>query len=92
MRTGPCPERCRLSSPQIIVRQLPDEVHRALTARTRDHGHRTEAEVRDIIARAVLPETRPQAGDILCSIWEGADVSGVTFERDRTAHNPVSFD
>lgn len=78
--------------PQIVVRQLPDEVHRALRARASEHGRSTEAEARDIIARAVLPDTRPKAGDLLCDIWRGADVSGVTFERDKTAHEPMSFE
>ena len=48
--------------PQIVVRQLSDEVHRALKARAQEHGRSTEAEVREIIARAVLPETRQGRG------------------------------
>ena len=78
--------------PQIIVRQLPDEVHRALKARASEHGRSAEAEARDIIAHAVLPNTRPKAGDLWCGIWKGAEVSGVTFERDKAPHNPMSFD
>jgi plasmid stability protein len=78
--------------PQIIVRQLPDVVHRALKVRAVAHGRSTEAEVRDIIARAVLPEARPKAGDLLSEIWNGADVSGVTFERDKTPHDPLTFE
>lgn len=78
--------------PQIVVRQLPEEVHRALKARASQHGRSTEAEARDIIARAVLPNNRPKAGDLLCGIWKGADVSGVTFERDTALHNPMSFE
>jgi antitoxin FitA len=77
--------------PQIIVRQLPEEVHRALKVRAQAHGRSTEAEARDIIASAVLPDVRPQAGDLLCGIWTGADVSGVTFERDVTPHEPMRF-
>ena len=78
--------------PQIIVRQLPDEVHRALKARASEHGRSTEAEARDIIAQAVLPNTRRKAGDLLCSIWKGSDVSSVIFERDKTPHNPMDFE
>ncbi len=77
---------------QIIVRQLPDEVHRALTTRARAHGRSTEAEARDILASAVLPDARPKAGDLLCGIWKGADMSEVTFERDKTPHKPLSFE
>ncbi len=77
---------------QIIVRQLPDEVHRALTTRARAHGRSTEAEARDILASAVLPDARPKAGDLLCGIWKGADMSEVKFERDKTPHKPLSFE
>lgn len=78
--------------PQIVVRQLPEEVHRALKARASEHGRSTEAEARAIIAHAVLPNNRPKAGDLLCGIWKGADVSEVTFERDKAPHNPLSFE
>ena len=95
-----CPLREPLSdSPQVVSYGLsvlhvtvPDEVHGALKDRAQAHGRSTEAKVRDIIARAVLPEGRPKAGDVLCDIWEGADISGVSFERDRTAHEPMSFE
>jgi antitoxin FitA len=78
--------------PQIVIRQLPAEVHRALKLRATDHGRSTEAEVRDIIARAVLPDNRPKAGDLLCAIWNGAHPSDVTFERDKTPYDPISFE
>ena len=81
-----------ISIPQIIVRRLSDEVHRALKARAHEHGRSTEAEARDIIARAVFPDARPKAGDLLCGIWQGADVSEVTLERDKTPHEPMSFE
>jgi antitoxin FitA len=78
--------------PQIIIRQLPDEVHRALKLRAIDHGRSTEAEVRDIIARAVLPDKRPKAGDLLRDIWKGADVADVIFERDQTPHESINLE
>jgi plasmid stability protein len=78
--------------PQIIVRQLSDEVHRALKVRASEHGRSTEAEARDIIARAVLPDTRPKAGDLLRGIWRGADVSELTIERDKTPHSPIDLE
>ena len=54
---------------QIVVRQIPDEVHRALKARAAAHGRSAEAELREIIARAVLREGRPRAGDLMRGIW-----------------------
>lgn len=44
--------------PSITVRNLPDEVHRALRVRAAKHGRSTEAEVRGILARAVKPPER----------------------------------
>jgi plasmid stability protein len=39
----------------LTVRNLPDEVHRALKMRAALHGHGTEAEVREILASSVKP-------------------------------------
>jgi plasmid stability protein len=78
--------------PQIVVRQIPDEVHRALKARAREHGQSAEAEVRDILSRAVLPDTRRKAGDLMCGVWEGAETGQVVFNRDQTPHEPMSFE
>lgn len=78
--------------PQIVVRQIPDEVHRALKARAIKHGKSAEAEIRDILAQAVLPQTRKKAGDVLCEIWQGSDTSRLVFERDQTPHEPMSFE
>ena len=78
--------------PQIVVRQIPDEVHRALKARAIEHGRSAEAEMRDILAQAVLPDGRKRVGDVLCEIWKGADTSHLAFERDQTPHEPMSFE
>jgi plasmid stability protein len=40
----------------LTVRNVPDEVHRALRLRSAQHGRSTEAEVREILAAAVKPE------------------------------------
>ncbi len=39
--------------PMLTVRNVPDEVHRALRMRAAEHGRSTEAEVREILERAV---------------------------------------
>lgn len=46
----------------LTVHNLPDDVHRALRVRAAQHGHSTEAEVREILAVAVKPETRVRLG------------------------------
>ena len=42
----------------LTVRNLPDEVHRALRVRAALRGRSTEAEVCAILAETVLPEGR----------------------------------
>ena len=39
----------------VTVRNLPDEVHRALRVRAAQHGRSTEAEIRDILEIAARP-------------------------------------
>lgn len=77
---------------QIVVRQIPDEVHRALKAQAAAHGRSAEAELREIIARAVLPQSRPRAGDLIRDIWSGAETEGLSIERDRTPAEPARFE
>ncbi len=43
----------------LTVRQVPDEVHRALKARALRSGRSVEAEVRQILAESCLPNTEP---------------------------------
>jgi len=42
--------------PQVLVRNLPDDVHRALRMRAAHHGRSTTAELRQIIMDAVFPD------------------------------------
>ncbi len=77
---------------QIVVRQIPEEVHRALKAQAAAHGRSAEAELREIIARAVLTQSRPRAGDLMRSIWSGAETDDLSVERDRTHAEPAGFE
>lgn len=52
----------------LTVRNLPDDVHRALRARAAERGRSTEAEVRDILANAVMPEARLRMGEALSTL------------------------
>lgn len=49
----------------LIVRNLPEEVHRALKHRARQHGKSTEAEVRAILEEAVRPNEQVGLGTML---------------------------
>ncbi|MBT9456743.1 MAG: Arc family DNA-binding protein [Burkholderiaceae bacterium] len=41
--------------PKLTVRNLPEEVHRALRVRAAQHGQSMEAEVREILEAAISP-------------------------------------
>ena len=49
----------------LTVRNLPDDVHRALRVRAARNGRSTEAEVRAILEGAVKPESRIHMGTAL---------------------------
>ncbi|MES2831130.1 MAG: Arc family DNA-binding protein [Pseudomonadota bacterium] len=52
----------------VNVRNLPDEVHRAIRIQAAKHGRSTEAEIRDILERAARPEGRVKLGSFLTAI------------------------
>ena len=81
----------------LTVRNLPDEVHRALRVRAAQHGHSTEAEVREILASVVKPETRVRMGDALAALGRTIGLTNEDFEifeqgRDRTPAEPLKFE
>jgi plasmid stability protein len=81
----------------LTVRNLPDEVHRALRVRAAQHGHSTEAEVREILASVVKPETRVRVGDALAALGRTIGLTNEDFEifeqgRDRTPAEPLKFE
>ena len=81
----------------LSIRNLPDEVHRALRVRAALKGKSTEAEVRAILEDSVKPETRLKLGSLLVEI--GREV-GLTEEdlaimeqaRDKTSARSASFE
>lgn len=81
----------------LTVRNVPDDVHRALRVRAAQHGRSTEAEVREILAAAVKPEQRVRVGDALAAIGRrvgltNEDVAVFERVRDKTPAQPLSFD
>jgi plasmid stability protein len=81
----------------LTVRNVPDEVHRALRLRAAQHGRSTEAEVREILATAVKPEKRVRMGDALTAIGRKIGLTNEDFAalegvRDRTPARPLDFD
>jgi antitoxin FitA len=81
----------------LTVRNLPDDIHRALRVRAAQHGHSTEAEVREILAAAVKPESRVRLGDALAALGRKIELTNEDFEvfnqvRDKTPAEPLRFE
>lgn len=79
----------------VTVRNLPDEVYRALKVRAAQHNRSTEAEIREILDEAVRPPERIRMGGLLASIgrrFELQDEDVALFQRDRIPAKPVSLD
>lgn len=82
----------------VNVRNLPDEVHRAIRIQAAHHGRSTEAEIRDILERAAKPEGRVKLGSLLVAIARESggltDEEHALFEsvRIKSAARAVSFD
>jgi plasmid stability protein len=62
----------------VKVRNLPDEVHRAIRIQAAHHGRSTEAEIRDILEKATKPEGRVKLGSLLGSM--AREVGGLSDE------------
>ncbi|MGC8501345.1 MAG: FitA-like ribbon-helix-helix domain-containing protein [Leptospirillia bacterium] len=80
----------------LTVRNLPDDVHRALRVRAAQHGQSTEAEVREILAAAVKPETRVRLGEALAALGREIGLTNEDFEvfhqvRDETPAEPLAL-
>ena len=75
----------------ITVRNVPEEIHRALRVRAAMHGRSTEAEIRSILETAVKPEGRILLGSLLVEI--GREVGGVDLDirRDKTPAEPMGL-
>ncbi|WP_348753496.1 plasmid stabilization protein [uncultured Aquincola sp.] len=81
----------------LTVKNLPDDVHRALRVRAAQHGRSTEAEVREILAAAVKPQGRVRMGDALAAIGRKVGLSDENAAamgrlRDKEPAQPLSFD
>lgn len=81
----------------LTVRNVPDDVHRALRARAAQHGRGMEAEVREILAAAVKPSSRVLVGEALAAIGREIGLANEDFAvfesvRDKTPAKPLRFD
>ncbi|KQQ14819.1 plasmid stability protein stbC [Methylobacterium sp. Leaf123] len=82
----------------ITIRNVPDEVHRALRSRAAQHGRSTEAEIRAILEQAAKPEGRLKLGTLLSAIAREAgglsetEVQAFDRIRDRVPPEPIRFE
>jgi plasmid stability protein len=82
----------------VTIRNLSDEVHRALRVRAAHHGRSTEAEIREILEIAARPPERIKLGSLLASI--AREAGGLTEAeaehfnqiRDKKPAKPMRFD
>ncbi len=81
----------------LTVRNLPEEVHRALRVRAAQHGISMEAEVREILESAISPKGRLKLGSFLADMGRQARLSDEEFAvfeqmRDKAPSRPLSFE
>ena len=81
----------------LTVRNITDEVHRALRVRAAQRGHSMEAEVRDILESAVSPQGRVKLGSLLADMGRRAKLSDEEFAvfeqvRSKNPARPVNFE
>ena len=81
----------------LTVRNVPEDVHRALRVRAARHKRSTEAEVREILATAVKPEKRVRLGYALAALGRKIGLTNEDFAvfekvRDKTPAEPLRFE
>ncbi len=80
----------------LTVRNLPEEVHRALRLRAARHERSTEAEVRAILEDAVRPQGRLKLGAWLADIGQQVRLTdeevALINRRDPSAPRPVRLE
>jgi plasmid stability protein len=81
----------------VTIRNLPDNVHRALKLRAAQHSRSTEAEIRAILEESVFPKNRPGIGTALAEISRkmgltNEDIEALEEFRDTTPAEPMTFD
>jgi plasmid stability protein len=81
----------------LTVRNISEEVHRALRVRAAQHGQSMEAEVREILESTISPKGRVKLGSLLADMGCQARLSDEEFAvfeqvRDKTPARPVSFE
>ena len=79
---------------QITVRQIPDEVHRALKAKAKQEGVSAEAKARQILTEGLFPADQPPVEKGLRALAREleVDMEGIEFPRDRSGIDGANFE
>jgi plasmid stability protein len=77
----------------MTVRNIPDDIHKALKRRALQHGRSAEAEVRSILQEALGEEPKVGLGTALAELGRKLRDSGLEFEpvRDMTPARYIDF-
>lgn len=87
--------------PAVTIRNLPEEVHRALKVRAALHDRSTEAEMRAILEAAVRPDGRLRLGTALSEASRELGLTNADIEalessleevQDRRPAEPMGFE
>jgi antitoxin FitA len=78
--------------PSITVRNVSEEVHRALRVRAANHGRSAEAEIRIILEDAVQAKGRVKLGSLLAQIGRESGGFEINSERSIELNEPISFE
>ena len=83
--------------PAVTIRNISEEIHRALKLRAAQNGRSTEAEMRNILESAVRPAERLRLGSALSALSRKAGLTNADFEAlerasDKTPALPMSFE
>lgn len=81
----------------LTIRNLPEEVHRALKLRAAQHNRSAEAELRAILEEVLRPAGRLRLGTALLEISRNAgltneDVAALEQARDSRPADPIRFE
>ena len=78
--------------PAVTVRNLPEEVHRALKVRAARNARSTEAEIRHILQESVSPKPRLKIGSELAAFGKRYGGIELNYKRDRRPIEPAEFE
>ena len=79
----------------VTIRNVPEEVHRAIRVRAANNGHTLQAEMCEILTAAVKPEGRVRLGDLLAGIGRKVKLTEeemTVFNRDHSPARAASFE